>query len=92
MVDGLCQIWPIDGLLLAEGKTTDIPSVDVTTCWSVKVFYVETSSTYKSASEKIALAPILSFLSQLGSEYHDGVHFIDKRGYVVSSPEDFAKG
>ncbi|MCC4784344.1 diguanylate cyclase [Vibrio splendidus] len=92
VVDGLCQIWPIDSLLLAEGKTTDIPSVDIDYMLvGEESLCTETSSTYKSASEKIALAPILSFLSQL-DEYHDGVHFIDKRGYVISSPEDFAKG
>ncbi|MGF1752079.1 diguanylate cyclase, partial [Vibrio makurazakiensis] len=28
-VEGLCQIWPIDALLLADGKATDIPTVDI---------------------------------------------------------------
>lgn len=92
VVDGLCRIWPIDSLLLADGKTTDIPSVDIDYMLvGEESLCTETSGTYKSASEKIALAPILSFLSQL-DEFHNGVHFIDKRGYVISSPEDFAKG
>ncbi|MCG9693150.1 GGDEF domain-containing protein [Vibrio sp. Isolate22] len=91
VVNGLCQIWPIDVLLLADGKTSDIPSVDIDYMLvGEESLCSETSSSYKSASEKIALAPILSFLSQL-DEYHDGVHFIDTRGYVISSPEDFAK-
>lgn len=92
VVDGLCQIWPIDVLLLADGKTSDIPSVDIDYMLvGQESLCSETSDSYKSASEKIALAPILSFLSQL-DEYHDGVHFIDTSGYVISSPEDFAKG
>ena len=92
VVDGLCQIWPIDVLLLADGKTSDIPSVDIDYMLvGQEPLCSETSDSYKSASEKIALAPILSFLSQL-DEYHDGVHFIDTSGYVISSPEDFAKG
>ncbi|UPR51243.1 diguanylate cyclase [Vibrio cyclitrophicus] len=91
VVDGLCQIWPIDALLLADGKTSDIPSVDIDYMLvGQESLCSETSDSYKSASEKIALAPILSFLSQL-DEYHDGVHFIDTRGYVISSPEGFAK-
>ncbi|CAH7003581.1 Diguanylate cyclase [Vibrio chagasii] len=92
VVNGLCQIWPIDVLLLADGKTSDIPSVDIDYMLiGEESLCSESSDSYKSASEKIALAPILSFLSQL-DEYHDGVHFIDARGYVISSPEDFAKG
>ncbi|TVU61903.1 diguanylate cyclase [Vibrio atlanticus] len=92
VVNGLCRIWPIDVLLLADGKTGDIPSVDIDYMLvGEESLCSETSDSYKSASEKIALAPILSFLSQL-DEYHNGVHFIDTRGYVISSPEDFAKG
>ncbi|ARP37758.1 GGDEF domain-containing protein [Vibrio syngnathi] len=91
VVDGLCRIWPIDVLLLADGKTADIPSVDIDYMLvGQESLCDEASDSYKSASEKIALAPILSFLSQL-DEYHNGVHFIDTRGYVISSPEDFAK-
>ncbi|OEF07255.1 GGDEF domain-containing protein [Vibrio crassostreae] len=91
VVDGLCQIWPIDVLLLADGKTSDIPSVDIDYMLvGEESLCSETSDSYKSASEKIALAPILSFLSQL-DEYHAGVHFIDTSGYVISSPEGFAK-
>ncbi|OEE99916.1 diguanylate cyclase [Vibrio crassostreae 9ZC13] len=92
VVDGLCQIWPIDVLLLADGKTSDIPSVDIDYMLiGQESLCSESSDSYKSASEKIALAPILSFLSQL-DEYHAGVHFIDTSGYVISSPEGFAKG
>ncbi|SBT14094.1 GGDEF domain-containing protein [Vibrio celticus] len=91
VVDGLCQIWPIDVLLLADGKTSDIPSVDIDYMLiGQESLCSESSDSYKSASEKIALAPILSFLSQL-DEYHAGVHFIDTSGYVISSPEGFAK-
>ncbi|MGF1755335.1 sensor domain-containing diguanylate cyclase, partial [Vibrio makurazakiensis] len=50
----------------------------------------QSTALYKSASQKVAFAPILSFLSDL-DEYHRGVHFIDKEGYVISSPEDFAR-
>ncbi|UPR34838.1 diguanylate cyclase [Vibrio cyclitrophicus] len=91
VVNGLCQIWPIDVLLLADGKTSDIPSVDINYMLvGEESLCSETSDSYKSASKKIALAPILSFLSQL-DEFHNGVHFIDTRGYVISSPEGFAK-
>ncbi|MCK8076019.1 diguanylate cyclase [Vibrio sp. 1CM2L] len=91
VVDGLCQIWPIDVLLLADGKTSDIPSVDIDYMLvGEESLCSESSDSYKSASKKIALAPILSFLSQL-DEFHNGVHFIDTRGYVISSPEGFAK-
>ncbi|MDH5878781.1 diguanylate cyclase [Vibrio sp. S/42/10] len=92
VVNGLCRIWPIDVLLLADGKTGDIPSVDIDYMLvGEESLCSESSDSYKGASEKIALAPILSFLSQL-DEYHDGVHFIDASGYVISSPENFAKG
>ncbi|WP_060982301.1 GGDEF domain-containing protein [Vibrio splendidus] len=92
VIDGLCRIWPIDVLLLADGKTSDIPSVDIDYMLiGEESLCSDSSDSYKSASEKIALAPILSFLSQL-DEYHDGVHFIATNGYVISSPEDFAKG
>ncbi|WP_192889084.1 sensor domain-containing diguanylate cyclase [Vibrio bathopelagicus] len=92
VIGGLCQIWPIDGLLLAEGKTTDIPSVDIDYMLvGDEMLCTESSDSYRSASEKISLAPILSFLSQL-DKYHAGVNFIASQGYVISSPEDFAKG
>lgn len=92
VVDGVCRIWPIDGLLLADGKTADIPSVDINYMLvGDETLCSELSDTYQSASEKVALAPILSFLAQL-DDYYFGVHFIDATGYVISSPEDFAKG
>ncbi|WP_394248222.1 GGDEF domain-containing protein [Vibrio profundi] len=91
VVDGLCQIWPIDALLLADGKTTDIPTVDIDYMLvGNESLCIELSPTNISATEKVAFAPILSFLSEL-DDYHRGVHFIDKEGYVISSPEDFAK-
>lgn len=92
VVDGVCRIWPIDGLLLADGKTADIPSVDINYMLvGNESLCSELSDAYRSASEKVALAPILSFLAQL-DDYYFGVHFIDAKGYVISSPEDFAKG
>ena len=92
VVDSVCRIWPIDGLLLADGKTADIPSVDINYMLvGSELLCSELSEAYRSASEKVALAPILSFLAQL-DDYYFGVHFIDTKGYVISSPEDFAKG
>ena len=90
VIDGVCQIWPIDALLLAKGKALEIPSVDIDYMVVGSDIMCDVSSDmYKSASEKIAFAPILSFLSDL-DEYHDSVYFIHKSGYVISSPESVA--
>ncbi|MDN3701391.1 GGDEF domain-containing protein [Vibrio artabrorum] len=92
VINGLCRIWPIEAKLLADSKIADIPSVDIDYMLvGEESLCSETSDEYKGASEKISLAPILSFLSQL-DEFHNGVHFIDRHGYVISSPESFAKG
>ncbi|MFA0570361.1 GGDEF domain-containing protein [Vibrio gallaecicus] len=90
VVDGVCQIWPIDALLLAKGKALEIPSVDIDYMVVGSEEMCDTSSAlYKSASEKISFAPILSFLFDI-DEYHDSVYFIHKSGYVISSPESVA--
>lgn len=94
VVGGLCRIWPIDVLLLADGKTSDIPSIDINYMLVGEESLCSENSdsdSYINASKKITLAPILSFLSQL-DEYHNGIYFIDTLGYVISSPEDIAKG
>ncbi|WP_070963635.1 sensor domain-containing diguanylate cyclase [Vibrio sonorensis] len=89
--DGLCRMWPIDALLLSEGKNQAIPAVDISYMLvGDKSLCDPNSPLYKRVSSKVSLAPILSFLHDL-DDYVLGMHYIDKSGYVMSSPETLAK-
>ncbi|MGY3569270.1 sensor domain-containing diguanylate cyclase [Vibrio paucivorans] len=89
--DELCQMWPIDVLLLAEGKNLSIPAVDIDYMLvGDKSLCLAGSPLYERASTQVSLAPVLSFLHDL-DDYLYGVHYIDREGYVISSPETIAE-
>ncbi|EGU52605.1 GGDEF family protein [Vibrio orientalis CIP 102891 = ATCC 33934] len=89
--DGLCQMWPIDALLLSEGRHHEIPAVDINYMLVGDASLCDPESDkYKRVSGQVSLAPVLSFLHDIDS-YLLGIHYIDREGYLMSSPDTYAR-
>ncbi|MGF1720397.1 diguanylate cyclase [Vibrio kyushuensis] len=89
--DGLCKIWPIESALRTKGKSISISAVDIDYMLvGSEDLCDSTSDVYQRASSQVSLAPILSFMHDLDS-YLIGIHYSDKEGYIVSSPDTMAQ-
>lgn len=89
--DGLCQMWPIDALLLSEGRHHEIPAVDINYMLVGDANLCDPhSEQYKRVSGQVSLAPVLSFLHDI-DPYLRGIHYIDREGYLMSSPDTYAR-
>lgn len=88
---GLCRMWPFESSILADNKSHDIPTVEISYMLVGKESLCdESSALFKRAARKIALAPILSFLHDL-DDFIYGIHYVDNFGYVMSSPDTVSK-
>ena len=88
---GLCYIWPIDVLLLESVYSEGLPAVDLDYMIVGDESLCQQGSTINQlAEQKAGFAPSLSFLHDIESHIV-GIHYIDKRGYVISSPDTYAK-
>ncbi|RTZ16430.1 sensor domain-containing diguanylate cyclase [Vibrio aquaticus] len=89
--NGLCQMWPIDMLLLSEGRHHEIPAVDINYMLvGEESLCNPESEQYQRVSGQVSLAPVLSFLHDI-DDYLLGIHYIDKEGYLMSSPDTYAR-
>ena len=89
--DGLCKMWPIDALLLAENKTLDIPSVDISYMLvGDKSLCQQESALYQDVTDHVSMAPLLSFLHDIDA-FLFGIHYVDFDGFIMSSPDTLAK-
>ncbi|WP_211919703.1 diguanylate cyclase [Vibrio sp. B1REV9] len=89
--NGLCYIWPIDVLLLENTHSGGLPAVELDyMIVGQKALCEPDSELFKLAEKKAGFAPSLSFLHDLESHIV-GIHYIDEHGYVISSPETYAK-
>ncbi|MDE0549728.1 GGDEF domain-containing protein [Vibrio sp. VP6] len=87
----ICYIWPIDVLLLENVYSDGLPAVDVDyMIVGEKSLCQAGTKINKLAEQKAGFAPSLSFLHDIESHIV-GIHYIDKRGYVISSPDKYAK-
>ncbi|OAJ93904.1 sensor domain-containing diguanylate cyclase [Vibrio bivalvicida] len=87
----LCQMWPIDAALLSDGRDQEIPAVDINYMLVGDASLCDPhSDNYQRVSDQVSLAPILSFLHDIDT-YLLGIHYIDKEGYIMSSPDTYAK-
>ncbi|MGR5132246.1 diguanylate cyclase [Vibrio alfacsensis] len=87
----LCYIWPIDVLLLENVYEGGLPAVDLDyMIVGDAALCTAGSPINKLAKDKVGYAPSLSFLHDVESHVL-GIHYIDKRGYVISSPDSYAK-
>ncbi|UPQ88791.1 GGDEF domain-containing protein [Vibrio sinaloensis] len=90
VVEGTCQMWPIDALLRADGKS-NIPAIDINYMLVGDAELCDPQSDmYQRISNQVSLAPVLSFLHDI-DEFVLGIHYIDREGYVMSSPDTYAK-
>ena len=90
VVNGLCQMWPIDAMLRAEGRG-DIPAVDINYMLvGSEAMCDPNSEQYKRVSGQVSLAPVLSFLHDIDDSLL-GIHYIDREGYIMSSPDTYAQ-
>ncbi|CCN73031.1 putative GGDEF family protein [Vibrio nigripulchritudo SFn118] len=88
--NGVCRIWPIEALILAEDKNLNIPAVDISYMISGDdSMCVRGSALNLHAAEMMDLAPMLSFLHDL-DEHILGVHYVAEEGLVISSPDNLA--
>lgn len=89
--EGLCYLWPIDVLLLESVYSEGLPAVDLDYMIVGDESLCQQGSTINQlAEQKAGFAPSLSFLHDIESHIV-GIHYIDKRGYVISSPDTYAK-
>tara|TARA_Y100001956_G_scaffold40825_1_gene39965 strand:+ start:1205 stop:2665 length:1461 start_codon:yes stop_codon:yes gene_type:complete len=89
--NGVCQMWPIDALLLADGRSHDMPAVDINYMLVGNPELCDPNSDiYQRVSGQVSLAPVLSFMHDIDNSLL-GVHYIDREGYIMSSPDTYAK-
>ncbi|WP_367986854.1 GGDEF domain-containing protein [Vibrio sp. NTOU-M3] len=87
----LCQMWPIDALLLSDGAHLDLPQVDLSYMVVGNAnLCTPASALYQRVTQQISLAPILSFLHDVDSFIY-GIHYVDTEGYIISSPDTLAR-
>ncbi|MFB9216811.1 GGDEF domain-containing protein [Vibrio sinaloensis] len=91
VIGGVCQMWPLDALLLTDGRNHEIPAVDINYMLVGEPSLCEPGSDiYERVADQVSLAPVLSFVHDIDS-YLLGIHYIDKEGYIMSSPDTYAK-
>ncbi len=92
VIDGVCQMWPIDSLLTrVKGKLKASPVKDLNYLMVGTANICDPADPlYQRASRQVEMAPMLSFLHDFDS-YLFGIHYIDREGYVFSSPDTLAK-
>ncbi|YCO04652.1 GGDEF domain-containing protein [Vibrio sp. VNB-15] len=91
MKDGLCHVWPIDVLLLENAHSGGLPAVELNyMIVGQKELCEPGTELFNLAEKKAGFAPSLSFLHDIESHII-GIHYIDQRGYVISSPDTYAE-
>ncbi|SDH05852.1 diguanylate cyclase (GGDEF) domain-containing protein [Vibrio xiamenensis] len=92
VIDGVCQMWPIDSLLTGkEGKLNASPVKDLNYLLvGMPNICNPDDPLYQRANRQVEMAPMLSFLHDFDA-YLFGVHYIDREGYVFSSPDTLAR-
>ena len=89
--NGLCYVWPIDVLLLENKHSGGLPAVELDyMIVGQKSLCHPGTKLFKLAEKKAGFAPSLSFLHDIES-YIVAIHYIDQRGYIISSPDTYAQ-
>ncbi|KHT45822.1 sensor domain-containing diguanylate cyclase [Vibrio sinaloensis] len=89
--NSVCQMWPIDALLLTDGRNHDMPAVDINYMLVGTTELCDSDSdVYQRVASQVSLAPVLSFVHDI-DETILGVQYIDREGYLMSSPDTYAK-
>ncbi|MCX9475676.1 diguanylate cyclase, partial [Vibrio cholerae] len=82
VVENVCQIKPIDGLILAQGLSSSVavPKLDLSYMLIGDASLCDSKpSDDPSLQIKLSMAPMLSFLHDM-DEYIYGVHYVDTSG------------
>lgn len=93
MVANVCQIKPIDGLVLAQGLSSSfaVPKLDLSYMLIGDASLCDSKPSHDPSLQiKLSMAPILSFLHDM-DEYIYGVHYVDSSGYIISSPDTISE-
>ncbi|WP_375753324.1 GGDEF domain-containing protein [Vibrio sp. HN007] len=89
--DGVCRAWPVVDHITDTGETAYAPAVDMDyMVLGPESLCREGSPLFSIAKRRIALAPILSFLHDLGTDIQ-AVHYVSAEKFIITSPEKFAK-
>ncbi len=89
VVNNVCQIKPIDGLVLAQGFSSNfaVPKLNLSYMLIGDASLCDTKPSHDpSLQTRLSMAPMLSFLHDM-DEYIYGVHYVDTSGYIISSPD-----
>ncbi|MFG0604701.1 diguanylate cyclase [Vibrio mimicus] len=89
IVENVCQIKPIDALVLSQGISANIavPKLDLSYMLIGAPSLCDSNPTQDPILQtKLSMAPMLSFLHDM-DEYIYGVHYVDISGYIISSPD-----
>ncbi len=93
VVVNVCQIKPIDGLVLAHGMSSSfaVPKLDLS---YMLIGYASLCDSKPSQDPslqiKLSMAPMLSFLHDMDQHIY-GVHYLDTSGYIISSPDTISE-
>ena len=88
--DGFCYIWPIQMSRVQQVDEGNPPSELDYMLVGIEKLCEKGSEINKLAEQKAGFAPSLSFLHDI-EPHIVGIHYIDKRGYIISSPDTYAK-
>ncbi|MBO1365610.1 sensor domain-containing diguanylate cyclase [Vibrio cholerae] len=93
VVDNVCQIKPIDGLVLAQGPSSNfaVPKLNLSYMLIGDASLCDSKPSHDPSLQiKLSMAPMLSFLHDM-DEYIYGVHYVDSSGYIISSPDTISE-
>ncbi|EGR0723683.1 sensor domain-containing diguanylate cyclase [Vibrio cholerae] len=93
VVANVCQIKPIDGLVLAQGLSSSfaVPKLDLNYMLIGDASLCDSKPSHDPSLQiKLSMAPMLSFLHDM-DEYIYGVHYVDTSGYIISSPDTISE-
>ncbi|GHW35082.1 GGDEF family protein [Vibrio cholerae] len=93
VVANVCQIKPIDGLVLAQGLSSSfaVPKLDLSYMLIGDASLCDSKPSHDPSLQiKLSMAPMLSFLHDM-DEYIYGVHYVDTSGYIISSPDTISE-
>ncbi|WED22642.1 diguanylate cyclase [Vibrio sp. JC009] len=89
--NGLCRLWPLNNRVTDTADIVFAPAVELDYMFlGAESMCRKGSVLHSQATQKLALAPMLSFLHDLDNVIA-AVHFISADGYVITSPEKVAR-
>ncbi|USD64433.1 sensor domain-containing diguanylate cyclase [Vibrio sp. SCSIO 43136] len=88
--EGLCSIEPTEAYVRVKEKQDNIPAINIDYLIKSEAKFCLEADNSREIGEKLSLAPLLSFLNDIDPNIAR-TRYIDRAGYVVSSPGGYAR-